>query len=79
LKVLVREKSAHTLARFENTIRPTAPKETHKASLWAERVSVEVTRKPTTITAVPTAAVSTWKASSRTFCKGSVVAMLVTY
>src|SRR5215213_9012418 len=42
LKVLIREKYAHTRARFEATIRATAPKEIHKARLWAESVSVDV-------------------------------------
>jgi hypothetical protein len=77
LKVLIRERSAHTLAILEATIRATAPKEIHKARLWVERVSFEVTRDPKTITTIPTAAVSTLKASSRMFCKGSVSARLI--
>src|ERR687897_1306107 len=65
LKVLVREKFAHTVAIFEATIRATAAKEIHKARLWVERVSVEVIRNPRKITTIPTAAVSTLKVRSR--------------
>src|SRR5215208_5278444 len=74
-KVLIREKFAHTVAILEATIRATAPKEIHKARLWVERVSCDAIRNPRMITTMPTAAVSTLKASSRMCCKESVLAM----